>query len=434
MTTWRSACRSRRGRGPWPPRSSTPAPSPVETGAPVGIDQIQIAGPFNGAVPDHTPSRERILTCNPGGGDDEACARQVIIALARRAYRRPVSERDVEPLLDVYRQGRGESDFEAGIGLALEAILSSPQFLIRVEQQPAGAAPGTAYRVSDLELASRLSFFLWRSIPDDALLEAAASGMLADPAELDRQVRRMLADRRATRFTNDFVDQWLQVRNLQAHLPDRRQFRGFDRTLRDAMVQETQLFFESQVRGDRPIDELLRADYTYLNERLARHYGIEDIFGSHLRRVTLTDPRRFGLLGQGSLLTVTSYPNRTSVVLRGKWILENLLGSPPPPPPPNVPVLEENKPGVAPASLRERMESSTAATRSAPPATTGSIRSGLLSSTMMRWANGVRPTTGRTSMRQSCCPDRPSTVRRRSGRRCWPRATKRSCGPWPKSC
>ena len=332
------------------------APSPVETGAPVGIDQIQIAGPFNGAVPDHTPSRERILTCNPGGGDDEACARQVITALARRAYRRPVSERDVEPLLDVYRQGRGESDFEAGIGLALEAILSSPQFLIRVEQQPAGAAPGTAYRVSDLELASRLSFFLWRSIPDDALLEAAASGMLADPAELDRQVRRMLADRRATRFTNDFVDQWLQVRNLQAHLPDRRQFRGFDRTLRDAMVQETQLFFESQVRGDRPIDELLRADYTYLNERLARHYGIDDIYGSHLRRVTLTDPRRFGLLGQGSLLTVTSYPNRTSVVLRGKWILENLLGSPPPPPPPNVPVLEENEPGVAPASLRERME------------------------------------------------------------------------------
>ena len=333
------------------------APSPVETGAPVGIDQIQIAGPFNGAVPDHTPSRGRILTCRPeGGGDDEACARQVITALARRAYRRPVTAQDVEPLLDVYRQGRGESDFEAGIGLALEAILSSPQFLIRVEQQPAGASPGTAYRVSDLELASRLSFFLWRSIPDDALLEAAASGMLADPAELDRQVRRMLADRRATRFTNDFVDQWLQVRNLQAHLPDRRQFRGFDRTLRAAMVQETQLFFESQVRGDRPIHELLRADYTYLNERLARHYGIEDIYGSHLRRVTLSDPRRFGLLGQGSLLTVTSYPNRTSVVLRGKWILENLLGSPPPPPPPNVPVLEENKPGVAPASLRERME------------------------------------------------------------------------------
>ncbi len=333
------------------------APSPVETGAPVGIDQIQIAGPFNGAVPDHTPSRGRILTCRPeGGGDDEACARQVITALARRAYRRPVTAQDVEPLLDVYRQGRGESDFEAGIGLALEAILSSPQFLIRVEQQPAGASPGTAYRVSDLELASRLSFFLWRSIPDDALLEAAASGMLADPAELDRQVRRMLADRRATRFTNDFVDQWLQVRNLQAHLPDRRQFRGFDRTLRAAMVQETQLFFESQVRGDRPVQELLRADYTYLNERLARHYGIEDIFGSHLRRVTLSDPRRFGLLGQGSLLTVTSYPNRTSVVLRGKWILENLLGSPPPPPPPNVPVLEENKPGVAPASLRERME------------------------------------------------------------------------------
>ena len=246
------------------------APSPVETGAPVGIDQIQIAGPFNGAVPDHTPSRGRILTCRPeGGGDDEACARQVITALARRAYRRPVTAQDVEPLLDVYRQGRGESDFEAGIGLALEAILSSPQFLIRVEQQPAGASPGTAYRVSDLELASRLSFFLWRSIPDDALLEAAASGMLADPAELDRQVRRMLADRRATRFTNDFVDQWLQVRNLQAHLPDRRQFRGFDRTLRAAMVQETQLFFESQV-SRRPSRPGTAARGLYVSERAAR--------------------------------------------------------------------------------------------------------------------------------------------------------------------
>ena len=332
------------------------APSPVATGAPVGIDRIRIAGPFNGSVPDATPSRGRILTCRPDGEDDEPCAREIISALARRAYRRPLAEPDVEPLLGVYRQGRGEGDFEAGIGLALEAILASPHFLIRAEQEPAGAAPGTAYRVSDVELASRLSFFLWRSIPDDELLDAAAGGRLADPAELDRQVRRLLADRRAARFMNDFAGQWLQVRNLQAHLPDRRRFRGFDRTLRDAMVRETELFFESQVRGDRPIHDLLRADYTFLNERLARHYGIDGIYGSHLRRVTLSDPRRFGLLGQGSVLTVTSYPNRTSVVLRGKWILENLLGSPPPPPPPNVPVLEENEPGATPASLRERME------------------------------------------------------------------------------
>ena len=335
-------------------------PSAVSSGSPVGVDQLEISGPFNGTVPDATPSRRRVLVCRPAGtndvADDELCARELIRGLARRAYRRPLAESDIEPLLDLYRAGRSDGGFEAGIGLALEGVLSSPHFLIRVERDPDGLAPGTVYRLSDLELASRLSFFLWRSIPDDELLDLAAEGRLSEPTVLSDQVRRMLGDRRATRFMDDFVEQWLQVRNLRSHEPDRRLFRSFDPTLRDAMVRETKLFFESQVREDRPIPELLRADYTFLNERLARHYGINDVYGSHLRRVTLDDDRRFGLLGQGSVLTVTSYPNRTSVVLRGKWILENLLGSPPPPPPPNVPALEENEAGEAPASLRERME------------------------------------------------------------------------------
>ena len=334
-------------------------PSAVDSGSPAGVDQLEISGPFNGSVPDATPSRRRVLVCRPAATSaaaDESCAREIIQGLARRAYRRPLTGSDVEPLLDLYRAGRSDGGFEAGIGLALEGVLSSPHFLIRVESDPDGVAPGAVYRLSDVELASRLSFFLWRSIPDDALLDLAAEGRLSEPVTLSEQVRRMLGDRRATRFMDDFVEQWLQVRNLRSHEPDRRLFRGFDPTLRDAMVRETKLFFESQMRADRPIPELLRADYTFLNERLARHYGIDDVYGSHLRRVTLDDDRRFGLLGHGSVLTVTSYPNRTSVVLRGKWILENLLGSPPPPPPPNVPALEENEAGEAPASLRERME------------------------------------------------------------------------------
>ena len=335
-------------------------PSAVNSGSPVGVDQLEISGPFNGSVPDETPSRREVFVCRPAAtsaaADDESCAWEIIRGLARRAYRRPLTGSDVEPLLDLYRAGRSDGGFEAGIGLALEGVLSSPHFLIRVESDLDGVAPGTVYRLSDVELASRLSFFLWRSIPDDELLDLAAAGRLSEPVTLSEQVRRMLGDRRATRFMDDFVEQWLQVRNLRSHEPDRRLFRGFDPTLRDAMVRETKLFFESQVREDRPIPELLRADYTFLNERLARHYGIDDVYGSHLRRVTLDDDRRFGLLGHGSVLTVTSYPNRTSVVLRGKWILENLLGSPPPPPPPNVPALEENEAGEAPASLRERME------------------------------------------------------------------------------
>ena len=335
------------------------APSPHGLRGKPGIDKLFISGPFDGTVPEDTPSRRRIFICRPatGDGDDEArCALEIIMTLARRAYRRPVAESEVEPLLAIYRNGRRDRDFDAGIERALEALLSMPEFLLRVERQPADVAPGQIYRLSDLELASRLSFFLWRSIPDDALLEVAAAGRLSDPAVLGQQVRRMLADSRATRFMDDFVGQWLQVRNIHAQDPDGALFAGFNDTLRKAMVRETELFFESQMREDRPIPDLLRADYTYLNEQLAKHYGVADIYGSRFRRVQWSDDRRHGLLGHSSLLTVTSYANRTSVVLRGKWVLETLLSAPPPPPPPNVPPLEENDGTDTLRSLRERME------------------------------------------------------------------------------
>ena len=238
---------------------------------------------------------------------------------------------------------------------ALEALLSMPQFLMRIEREPIDVRPGAVYQLSDLELATRLSFFLWKSIPDDELLDLAARDELSDRATLGRQVRRMLADPRATRFMDDFVGQWLQMRNIFQQDPDGALFAGFNDSLRKAMVQETELFFQSQIREDRPIQDLLRADYTFLNEQLARHYGVEDLYGSHFRRYDWDDDRRHGLLGQASLLTVTSYANRTSVVLRGKWVLETLLGAPPPPPPPNVPPLAEND-RRQPTSLRERME------------------------------------------------------------------------------
>ena len=334
------------------------APSPnVPTDLP-GIDMLYISGPFDGTVPEDTPTRRRIFTCRPSEAStpaEEACAREIIGSLARRAYRRPVGDADVDPLLAVYREGRAARDFEAGIERALETLLSMPSFLLRVERQPVDTRPGGIYRLSDLELASRLSFFLWKSIPDDELLDLAAADRLSEPEVLAAQVRRMLADRRATRFLNDFVGQWLQVRNIHSQDPDGALFAGFNDSLRAAMVRETELFFESQVREDRPIPELLQADYTFLNEQLARHYGVGDVYGSRFRRVSWTDDRRHGLLGHASLLTVTSYANRTSVVLRGKWVLETLLGSPPPPPPANVPPLEENDRGN-PTSLRERME------------------------------------------------------------------------------
>ena len=321
------------------------------------IETLSIEGPYTASAPDDTPSRRRIFVCQPTTAHDAAaCARTILGTLARRAYRRPVTEADLAELMRLYEFGRRDGEFDAGIELALEGLLASLPFVFSMEHDPVDTRPGTVYPLSDFELASRLSFFLWKSLPDDALLTAATEGRLGDPAELAAEARRMLADPKASRWMNDFAEQWLTVRNLQAHEPDPDRFPDFDDSLRDAMATETALFFESQVREDRSILDLLRADYTFLNERLARHYGVPDVYGSHFRRVPVTDPVRRGLLGQASILTVTSYADRTSVVLRGKWVLETLLGAPPPPPPPEVPDLEENARGEEPKSLRERME------------------------------------------------------------------------------
>ncbi|MCH2399928.1 MAG: DUF1592 domain-containing protein, partial [Pirellulales bacterium] len=282
---------------------SAPSPS-VQIDLP-GIDKLYISGPFEGQVPDDTPSRRRVFICAPSGTDsqsEEACAREIIGGLARRAYRRPVTAADTDALLALYRAGRTDRDFEAGIERALEGLLSMPSFLLRVERQPIDMAPGAVYRLTDLELASRLSFFLWKSIPDEELLNLAVDNRLGDPDVLAGQVRRMLRDQRATRFMDDFVGQWLQIRNLDSQDPDGALFAGFNDSLRKAMAQETELFFESQIRDDRPIPELLSADYTFLNEQLARHYGVNDVYGNRFRRVSWTDDRRHGLLGHASLL------------------------------------------------------------------------------------------------------------------------------------
>jgi len=340
---------------PLRPRSIKSAVFSDDMGDP-GIDSIEISGPFDARPASETPSRQRIFSCRPSGArDDEACASRILTGLTRRAYRRPVADADIAPLMNLYRAGRKAKDFEAGIERALEAMLSSPAFLFRIEHDPDNVKPGSIYRVSDLELASRLAFFLWRSIPDDELLEVAAKGRLKD-AVLAQQVQRMMADARASRWMTDFMGQWLLVRNTQSVEPDPARFPDFDDTLRDAMAKETELFFESQVRDDRSVLDLLRADYTFLNDRLAVHYGVPKVYGSHFRRVPIADPARRGLLGHASILTVTSYADRTSVVLRGKWVLETMLGAPPPPPPPNVPPLKQNDGKSKPTSLRERME------------------------------------------------------------------------------
>jgi hypothetical protein len=321
------------------------------------VEMVTIAGPYSSRAASDTPSRRKVFTCRPrAAADEDACARTIVSTLVRRAYRRPVNERDVEMVLRFYRDGRADGGFEAGIQQALRRILASPSFLFRIEQQPAGVAPGAAYRISDVDLASRLSFFLWSSIPDDVLLEAAANGTLGHPAVLERQVRRMLADARAQALVDNFVSQWLTLGKLAGVVPDVDAYPEFDENLREAFREETRLFVASQLREDRPVGELLSANYSYVNERLARHYRIPNVYGSHFRRVTFTDGVRGGLLGQGSVLTVTSYPNRTSPVLRGRWLLDNILGSPPPPPPPDVPQLNENDASGRPRSIREQME------------------------------------------------------------------------------
>jgi mono/diheme cytochrome c family protein len=322
-----------------------------------GIERVVISGPQTTGGASDTPSRRQIFICRPQTTHDaEPCARRILSRLAKRAYRRPVEEADVDELMRLFRRGNSEGGFDAGVGLAVETLLWSPAFLVRIEDTPAGAPAGSTQRISEVELASRLSFFLWRSIPDDELIDAAAAGRLRTETEIARQVRRMLADPRSRRWVSDFAGQWLTVRNLKTHEPDPDIFPDFDDNLREAMLRETELFFETQVREDRSVLDLLSADYTFVNERLARHYGIPNIYGSHFRRVAVADPSRRGLLGHASVLTATSYADRTSVVLRGKWVLETFLGAPPPPPPADVPPLQDNKPGAPPASLRQRME------------------------------------------------------------------------------
>ena len=321
-----------------------------------GVYSVTVTGPFDATGPGDTPSRQRILTCRPAtGAEERACAEEILSTLARRAYRRPATAADLDTLLEFYEEGRAAGDFDAGIEMALRRLLVSPEFLFRIERDPEGAAPNAAYRISDPELASRLSFFLWSSIQDDELIEVAADGALRDPGVLERQVRRMLADPRAEALVTNFAAQWLYLRNLPAVSPDFIVFPDFDETLRRALREETELFFDSIIREDRSVLDLLTADYTFLNERLAKHYGVPNVYGSHFRRIDLPPGSpRGGLLGQGSILAVTSYATRTSPVVRGKWILENLLGTPPPPPPANVPPLSDEG-SDAVLSMRERM-------------------------------------------------------------------------------
>ena len=321
------------------------------------LGTLTITGPFDETGIEDTPARRRIFVCQPGNAAEEApCARQILSSLARRAYRRPVTGRDLAPLVAFYEQGRMAGGFEAGIERALRALLVSPDFLFRVVSDPPGAEPGTPYRLSGLELASRISFFLWSSLPDDELLAVAEAGGLEDPAVVEAQVRRMLADPRSEALARNFAGQWLRLRNISGALPSDVLFPDFGESLRQDFVRETELFFDSILREGRGVTDLLTADHTFLNERLARHYGIPGVYGSDFRRVSLADGNRRGLLGQGSILTVTSYPDRTSPVGRGKWVLENVLGTPPPPPPPNVPELEPAEDTGRVLAMRERME------------------------------------------------------------------------------
>ncbi len=326
------------------------------------LGSVTVSGPFEGSGTrpvDETPSRERIFVCRPPGqdvADEVQCARTILSTLARRAYRRPVTEADLAVLLDFYQQGYFDGGFEGGIELGLRRLLASPEFLFRVEQDPSNLPPSTVYRVNSLELASRLSFFLWSSIPDEELLDLAADGTLGEPDVLEAQVLRMLADRRSDALVENFAGQWLYLRNVRALTPDEDLFPDFGEALRRAFQQETELFFESVLRENRSVLDFLTADYSFINERLARHYGIPNVYGSHFRRVQLSSDNRRGLLGHGSILAATAYPTRTSPVLRGKWVLENLLGTPPPLPPPDVPSLDETTTDGVALSMRDAME------------------------------------------------------------------------------
>jgi mono/diheme cytochrome c family protein len=328
------------------------------------VEIVMIGGPYGQPAPGDSLVRRRLFVCRPAGaaststkpGADEPCARKILSTLATRAYRRPLTEQDLQIVLEFYRAGREEAGFDAGIQRAVERILAAPSFLFRVEHPPANAAGGSVYRLSDVDLASRLSFFLWGSIPDDELLNVAVHGKLKDPAVLEQQVQRMLRDDRSDALVNNFASRWLELSKIAGVVPDTDLYREFDENLRDAMDKETRLFVGDQLRNDRGAMELLTANYSFLNQRLANHYGIPNVYGDHFRKVTFADGKRGGLVGQGSILTVTSYGNRTSVVMRGRWVLANLLGAPPAEPPADVPALKEAGMDGAPRSLRERME------------------------------------------------------------------------------
>jgi hypothetical protein len=321
------------------------------------VQTISVQGPFDPKSAGATSSRSKIFTCHPSTSlSEEACARSILSRIAHQAYRRPVTDADMAPLMTMFAEGRKDSDFEHGVEAALEAVLVSPDFLFIRESDPPGAAPGSLHRLSDVELATRLSLFLWSSIPDEQLLAVAEKNQLSRPEELKKQVARMLADPKAQALTENFAGQWLYLRRLEFQSPDHVIFPGFDTRLRAAMLTETDMFFDAVLRGNRPVTDFIASDYTFLNQRLAEHYGIPGVRGASFRKVTL-DPasHRGGLLGQGSILTVTSYNDRTSVVLRGKWILENLFAAPPPAPPPNVPSLDV-VPNAKNMTVREQME------------------------------------------------------------------------------
>ncbi len=326
--------------------------------APTAISSLLVGGPYDAKVPQDSPSRRLIFVCQPNGASDEMpCAIKILSRLARRAYRRDASHEDVETLLSFYKKIRAVGDFDDGIRAAVERVFVSPDFLFRIEADPTGVPPGQVYRISDVELASRLSFALWSSIPDDALLDVAISGKLREPAVLEHQVSRLLADPRArTSLVQNFFSEWLQIRNVRLLNPESTKYPWFDDNLRAAFVKEIELFLDAQLKEDRSIVSLLTSNETFLNEQLARHYGIPDVYGSHFRPVTLTDENRFGLLGKASVLAVTSYTTRTSPTIRGEWLLENILAAPMPAPPPNIPALEASNKDGKPLSVREMLE------------------------------------------------------------------------------
>ncbi|MED6332811.1 MAG: DUF1592 domain-containing protein, partial [Pseudomonadota bacterium] len=325
-----------------------------------GIARLELRGPYGELSRGDTPARRKVFSCQPISRetqDEETCARQIIEDIGRLAYRQTLSDAELQTLLGAYRTGRVDNDFDAGIEMAIRRILVSPEFLFRQLEDQGIEDPDAVYQISDVELASRLSFFLWSSVPDEELLDFAENSQLRAPEVLERQIERMLADKKSDALINNFTEQWLHLRNIQLVSPDPTEFADFDSNLRDAMHEETRLFLQSQFREDQPVQNLLTADYSFLNERLAKHYDISGIYGTHFRRVHLEDLNRAGLLGKASVLTVTSYAHRTSPVVRGKWLLENILGTPPPPPPPDVPALSENEDRDSkPLSVRERME------------------------------------------------------------------------------